>query len=154
MATRSMFFDLHPTCRMKSAREIPNPNLQIPGKSRARRELPNPNFQIPGKSQLSNSKKAKAARRRARTPKAIAKQSSRLALISHAVLSECDASSHRFHLLNINALKRMYVISPPASSKLGFTAAPAAVSIAENNLIGLSGCDFVARTLVAPAGNP
>src|SRR5439155_20154273 len=29
-------------------------------------------------------------------PKAIAKPSSRLALISHEVLSECDASSHRF----------------------------------------------------------
>src|SRR6266478_281348 len=75
MATRSMFFDLHPICRVKSRREIPNPNLQIPGKSRAPREIPNPNFQIPsksrapreisnpnfqipGKSQLSNSKKS------------------------------------------------------------------------------------------------
>ena len=40
--------------------------------------------------------RAKAARGRARTPKAIAKPSSRLALISHEVLLECDASSHRF----------------------------------------------------------
>jgi hypothetical protein len=30
-----MFFDLHPICRVKSRREIPNPNLQIPGKSQS-----------------------------------------------------------------------------------------------------------------------
>jgi hypothetical protein len=44
-----MFFDLHPICRVKS-----------------RREIPNPNFQIPGKSQSPNSKKSKSdARTRA-----------------------------------------------------------------------------------------
>ena len=37
---------------------------------------------------------------------------------------------------------------------LGFTAAPAAVSMAENNLVGLNGSDSLARSRVAPAGNP
>jgi len=40
---------------------------------------------------------SKATRGRVGTPKASAKHSSHLRGISHEVLLECDASSHRFH---------------------------------------------------------
>jgi hypothetical protein len=147
MATRSMFFDLHPTCRVKSRREIPNPNLQIPGNS-----------------QSPNSKKSKSdARTRAHSESpATAGQNimaSRLHFARSAFGVRCVFAS--LSSLNINALRRMYLISSPASITiriyyfvwdLGFTAL--AVSMAENNLSGSSGCDSLARSRVAPPGNP
>src|SRR5437762_394886 len=53
---------------------------------------------ICGGSVVKRTPNSKATRGRARTPKACAKQSDHIRVISHEVLSECDASSHRFHV--------------------------------------------------------
>jgi hypothetical protein len=107
-----MFLDLHPTCRVKSQREIPNPNLQIPG---------NLNRQI---------------------PKAAEPRISRITRI----WKNC--------IPNISAIR---AIRSHAPWDLGFVIwdlLPQAVSMAENNPSGSSGCDSLARSRVAPAGNP
>ena len=48
------------------------------------------------------------------------------------MLWECDASSHRFHLLNINALKRMYAIFPYRFYQ-NWELSPQAASMDENH---------------------
>jgi len=74
----------------------------------------------------------KATRGRAALPK-LRETGKSVSLISHAVLLECDASSHRFHLLNINALKRMYAIFAYRFYQ-NWELSPQAASMDENHL--------------------
>jgi hypothetical protein len=48
----------------------------------------------------------KATQRRARTPKAFAKPNRGSGELSHGVLLDCDASSHRFHDLQESVFTR------------------------------------------------